>query len=192
MEKSCVASERRSETKKIRHIEEAVEILKPPDDKIAMCRSVVRHHIDDVVRTAKPPPDIPKLRRQLEDAGRALQRADGLVPEYLKAIHDHIREALRSIEWQADRLKVPKSGGPRKTGKGKPLNTNHKRAAAAAAHGLLQAWRGEGRWSQDDYHQLARLLFQAATGEDPEAIGQSIERQCRDYLSLVATYKAGV
>jgi hypothetical protein len=180
-------------------IEEAMRFLNPSDDRKEMCRSVVRHAIDEVY-TVKPPVDIPAQRARLRAAARALRKADDLVPKWFVAIHDHIGDALANIEWQADRLKVRRSGGPKTKALGAkkvdakhqsaaavPLNTQHKLAAAAAAHGLLQAWRGNGAWRQSDYFELTRLLFRAGTGQDPEGPGQGIERQCRNYARFVAT-----
>jgi hypothetical protein len=169
-------------------IAEAVSILRESKANAwdeAQCEADVRRFIDNIWICSKTPPfDLIGQRKQLRDAIVHLRKADSLVPKGFKAIHNSINEALADTNFQAERLKVPRSGGP-KARKGVPLNTHAKNAAARAAHALILRWTNKRPTQSAEglFFQLARLLFEAATGINPDegADGQGIERQCRDY-----------
>ena len=152
------------------------------------CEADVRRCIENVFATWKDPPSNPKLRRDLEAAGRALHNAARRVPDYFEDIHGHITDASAYITFHVDRLKAFKESGPKKQIPKKKvkvlLNTRAKYAAAWSAHYLIRHW--STKWptltADGPYFSLARLLYQAATGHNADDPGQGIERQCRKVL----------
>jgi hypothetical protein len=174
-------------------VEEAAEILlqlkaKAPDK--AQVQADVGFSISNIHNSgAAPSPDFPKLRDQLRAAVRSLAKANRAIEKInqvsvFKSLQEnHIRPALDATSFYAERMAF-RSGGPRMRD-GKSLNTGAKRAAAAEAHALILRWtdRKPTQSAEGPYFQLARLLFEAATGIPAEEgpARQGIQRQCRDY-----------
>lgn len=154
-----------------------------------LCRTDVCYDVNIVFQAHKEPRrDLRTIRdrlhatiSQLENAERAIKKIAG-VPVYKSLLENHIRPALNKTRYCADRVTF-RSGGPRTRG-GEPLNTIAKGQAAACAFALIRYWTSKKpSGDNSNYLQLTRLLFEAATGIDPDEEGQGIERQCRDYAN---------
>ena len=95
-------------------------------------------------------------------------------------------------------MEASKDSGPKtivpKTKVEVPLNTRAKYVAAENAHYLIRRWttKRPTQSANGPYFSLARLLYEAATGNKADDPGQSIDGQCRKFAREWSADQKGV